>query len=228
MLELHDLSRRLATIALLATLTAGATACVPDDARGVVVGSARDAVSSVASGSTVADTSHRARPGYVVDSILPVEEELRRFRVGLTSAPVAFTSDASSRDALVRHLFAALSSADTSTLRALVLSRAEFAYLVYPSSPYTHAPYRQPPGVVWMQLQSENARGVHRLLERARGYRYLGHRCARPEHEGANTLWRQCRARIVRPSGDTVSMRLFGVIVERAGRFKFASYETDF
>jgi hypothetical protein len=111
----------------------------------------------------------------------------------------------------------------------MLLSRAEFAYLVYPSSPYTHEPYRQSPDVVWMQLHSATARGGRRLLDRARGYRYLSHSCdATPAREGENALWRRCRAKVLRAPGDTARMTLFGVIVERGGRFKFASYDTDY
>jgi len=143
--------------------------------------------------------------------------------------PKAFVGGASSREALVRRFFTALSSADTAALRTMLLSRAEFAYLVYPESPYTHEPYRQPPGLVWMQLRSASARGGHRLLERARRYRYLSHACDdTPTREGRNTLWRHCRAKVLRAPGDTTRMGLFGVIVEREGRFKFASYDTDY
>jgi hypothetical protein len=45
--------------------------------------------------------------------------------------------------------------------------------------------------------------------------------------EGENRLWRNCRVRRVRAAGDTASGRLFGVILERHGRFKFASYGND-
>jgi hypothetical protein len=80
-----------------------------------------------------------------------------------------------------------------------------------------------------MQLRSATARGGRRLLERARDYRYLSHRCdPEPAREGDNALWRHCRAKVVRVAGDTADVSLFGVIVERNGRFKFASYDTDY
>jgi hypothetical protein len=34
--------------------------------------------------------------------------------------------------------------------------------------------------------------------------------------------------KVVRALGDTAQMALFGVIVERAGHLKFASYDTDY
>jgi hypothetical protein len=200
------------------------TACAPDAPKGVE----ESHVPVAHATSAPDDMSHRARPGYVIDSVLPVGEELRRFRTGLGPAPAAVANGAPSRDALVRRFFASVADADTATLRRMTISRAEFAHLVYPSSPYTHAPYRQSPELVWMQLQANGSSGLARILERARGYTYLSHRCAAPVREGMNVLWRQCRARVVRAPGDTAEVRLFGVVVERDRRFKLASFETDF
>jgi ketosteroid isomerase-like protein len=213
---------RAGAAAIVVAIVALVIGCAPDKTPDV-------APPRTASASLASDTSPRARPGYVIDSVLPVDEELRRFRVGLERAPTSFDGGAPSRETLVRHFFSALARADSAELRDMLLSRPEFAYLVYPESPYTHPPYRQPPELVWMQLATTGSTGVRRLLARARDYQYVSHRCdATPEREGTNTLWRQCRARVVRSAGDTVNMRLFGVIVERDGRFKFASYETDF
>ncbi|HEY0997534.1 MAG TPA: hypothetical protein VGD77_16195 [Gemmatimonadaceae bacterium] len=174
----------------------------------------------------------RRRPGYVVDSVLPTDEALHRFRAGLPDAPASFRHAAPSRATLVRRFADAVTRADTAALRALAIDRGEFAYLVYPESPYTRPPYRQAPGIVWMMLQQGSASGLRRLLrDRAeRGaWRALSHGCdAEPVTEGSNRLWRNCRLQVVRAGGDTTWARLFGVIVEREGRFKFASFENDF
>lgn len=176
--------------------------------------------------------NYRERPGYVVDSVLPTAESLRRFRVGLPPAPASLRNAERSRDALVRRFAEAVTRGDTAALRAMALDRAEFAYLVYPESPYVRPPYAQAPGVVWMMLQQGSASGLRRLLRdrTERGeWRLLAHRCdAGPTIEGANRLWRNCRVQLARVSGDTAWARLFGVIVERDGRFKFASYANDF
>jgi len=165
----------------------------------------------------------------VVDSILPVEEELRRFREGLVQ-PTTFEGSAPSREALVRRFVDRLAARDTAALRAMVLTRAEFAWLVYPGSSYTRPPYRTPPGLVWMQLEESGTKGLGRLLrERFAVKDHVGHSCnATPTVEGEAKLWRGCTARVTTASGDTVSGRLFGVIVEHGGRFKFASYDNDF
>lgn len=167
------------------------------------------------------------RAGYVVDSVLPPAEELRRFRADLPGAPASLEGGFGSRDALGRAFARALARSDSAALRRMVISRAEFAYLVYPESPYTRPPYRQPPWLVWRDLEQNGEKGLRRLLDRRGGapLAYAGVRCAvAPEPSGASRLWRRCMLRSVRAPGDTVAERLFGVVVEHGGRFKFASY----
>jgi hypothetical protein len=176
------------------------------------------------------DSINRAQPGYVIDSILPIEEELRRFRADLPDAPTALDGGGTSRDGLVRMFIAGLEARDTTALTAMLMDRAEFAYLVYPESPWTAPPYRQSPGLVWMMASRENGTGLGRLLQRlgGRSLSFQSYRCdPEPEHLGANRIWRQCLLRIVRSPGDTTSMRLFAGIIERGGQFKIYSYGND-
>lgn len=167
--------------------------------------------------------------GRIIDSILPVEEELRRFQEGL-ERPAHLVGGATSREALVRGFVDRLSQRDTAALRSMLLTRAEFAYLVYPTSMYTRPPYRSAPGLVWLQLAQGSAKGLTRLLRedvQVRGY--AGHRCPEPPVlDGASTLWRQCGVRVTLGEGEAIEARLFGVIVEHDGRFKFASFANDF
>ena len=185
------------------------------------------AADAPAAGRTAADPPASPRAGLVVDSVLSPEEELRRFRADLPDAPIRFAGGLRSRDALGREFARALERSDSSALRRMAITRAEFAYLVYPESPYTRLPYRQPAWLVWRQLQESGDKGLRRLLARRGGQqlRYAGVHCATaPERAGATRLWRHCVLRGVRAPGDTVAERLFGVIVEHGGRFKFASY----
>src|SRR5688500_1316517 len=73
-------------------------------------------------------------PAVVSDSALSREESLRRFRDGLgrveSLAPVA-----RSREELVQRFARAVETRDSATLGALVLSRAEFGWLFYPTTP---------------------------------------------------------------------------------------------
>ena len=168
--------------------------------------------------------------GYVVDSAISTDEALRRFRVGL--APVAhLAGGAPSREALVRAFVRALERGDTAALRRMEISRGEFAYLFYPSSIYTHPPFEQSPEIVWMLQRAQGGSGYARLVARyaGRSLAYRGLSCPNePAAQGANRLWGDCVIRYTRTQGDTATGRLFGVILERDGRFKFVNYANDF
>ena len=165
-------------------------------------------------------------PGTFVDSILPPEEEERRFREGLAD-PGVLAGGAESREALVRAFVRAVEWADTAAARRMILSRAEFAWLYYPSTEFTRAPKRMSPALLWFLTMQESEKGIGRLFARRGGQAlgYVSSRCApEPRVEGANRLWDRCTVTL--RNGD--SARLFGTIVERGGRFKFVSYQNDY
>ncbi len=178
------------------------------------------------------DSINRTLPGYVVDSILPVEEGLRRFRVAIGGDSVrALENGAPSRDLLVQHFIGALAASDTASLAKSLLSAREFAWLVYPESPYTHAPYTQSPALVWNQIQNPGASGLTRLVRRLAGkqLRYDRYECQdKPDHQGRNSIWTGCTVRVAEPGEQVRNRRLFGSIIERDGRFKFVSYSNEF
>lgn len=160
-----------------------------------------------------------------VDSALTRDEELRRFRAGL-SAPAGLTGGASSRNELVRQYVRALERGDTAALRALAIDRGEFAYLYYPTTPQARPPYDLSPSLMWFLLQENSQRGmVHAIEERGgRSLGYLGYSCdGGASHEGENTVAGPCLIRRRQPRGDVVQERLFGLIVERDHRFKLLS-----
>ncbi|CAN5888993.1 hypothetical protein BH23GEM7_BH23GEM7_05410 [soil metagenome] len=173
--------------------------------------------------------AHAAEPigGGVVDSIFPIEEELRRFRADLPSEATALAEVALSREALVERFVAALARADLAELQSLALDRSEFAYLYYPFTRYTHPPYELSPGLLWFQMQNRSSRGLTRALNRLGGepLRYLRHECnSVPVKEERNTLWPNCEVELRLPNGESHRGRLFGTVIEREGRFKFVSY----
>ena len=178
------------------------------------------------------DSITRAQPGYVIDSTLPVEEELRRFRKAVGATPVtAFSNGSRSREELVKRVVRAVANRDSADLRALTLTAREFADLVYPSSPYTHPPYRTSPGLVWMQISQPNATGLKRLLARRGGtaYEYVDHSCKpTPERQGPNTIWVDCQIRVIGPTRETLAQRWFGSIIERGGVYKVVSFSNQF
>jgi hypothetical protein len=160
-----------------------------------------------------------------VDSAIPIEEALRRFREGLRQ-PKSLQGGFTSRERLVRSFVRALEARDTAALGRMALGMAEFALFYYPSSPMSRRPYELAPGLLWFQLQGESNRGASLLLaERAgRPLGYLGHTCGQPRTEGENRLHPYCGLRRVSETGDMVTERLFGLIIERDGKYKFVSY----
>lgn len=177
------------------------------------------------------DSVNRAQPGYIVDSILPIEEQLRRFRVGLTEVPSQFVGGEASREELVAQFMRRLEARDTASLVRMTVSKTEFAYLVYPESPNSREPYRQSPDLVWLQHSAASGTGLTRLLERLPGSGIAFHSLTcdpQPVREGSNRIWRNCAVRFAPRSGEATSLRLFAGIIERAGRFKILSYANAF
>jgi hypothetical protein len=190
----------------------------------------RDSVRADSIARAQQDSIVRSHPGYVVDSALPIEEALRRFRADINDTPTVLSGGARSRDALVAAFARAVERGDSVALRRMAMTRAEFAFLVYPSSQYTRPPYQQQPQIVWILLSAAGDKGMKRLVERRAGepFGLLAHDCpAPPASEGENRLWRGCVVRRMRPPADTATERLFGPILERGGRFKFYSYGNE-
>ena len=97
--------------------------------------------------------------GRVVDSIIPREEAVRRFRAGLSPVD-SLAGGARTRDALVKAFVRALGESDTAALAGLTVSRAEFAYLYYPTAAEGKPPYDLEPGLMWFMLSQRSNTGV--------------------------------------------------------------------
>jgi hypothetical protein len=177
------------------------------------------------------DSINRAQPGYVVDSILPIDEQLRRFRASVPDTIGGLAGGATSRDQLVRSFVRSLEAADTVALIRLTISKAEFAWLVYPDSPLSAPPYQQAPDLVWMRHAAASGTGLKRLLARLAGtpLGFRGWRCGeRPVAEGENRLWRDCVVTLSKSPRETETLQLFSSILGRDGRFKILSYDNAF
>jgi hypothetical protein len=178
------------------------------------------------------DSINRTLPGYVVDSIFPINEEVRRFKAKIGGAPLTgFQRASESREALVRRIVRDVAKGDTTDLAAAAITPREFIDLVYPSSPYTHAPYKESPAIVWMQIANPSNSGFLRLTRRLGGqaFEYESHRCAeKAERQGRNTLWLGCTIRVLNPQHETNTQTWFGTIIERDGRFKVMSFRNQF
>jgi hypothetical protein len=131
-----------------------------------------------------------------------------------------------SREELVQRFIAALEASDTAALRRMVLQKDEFAWLYYPITVFSRFPYELPPALLWFQMRGQTEKGASLLLSERAGtpLGYLGHDCASQREEGENTIYGHCVLRRVTARGDRVRDRLFGLIVERDGIYKFVSY----
>ena len=207
--------RSLAVLAtVFAAVTVGASGC-------------RDAAPRTAADSQAAHIRDVVAAGGVVDSILPIEEHLRRFRATISEQPDTLRNASPSRDALVERWARAVASADTATLNSLLLDRAEFAWLYYPTSRISQPPYEAPPELIWGQLMASSNKGAIDVLRQFGGQplRVTALRCDEPvQQEGSNRLFDKCVVTVKSGSSAPTQGRLFGTIIERDGRFKFIGY----
>ncbi len=149
------------------------------------------------------------------------EEDLRLFRAGLPPVD-SLAGGAPSRDALVRRFIAALEKSDTAALRDMLLTRAEFAYLYYPTTPQGLPPYDLNASLLWFMQSRRGEVGAARLLTHVAGrpLGYLGYECdPLASREGENAVWGPCTLRF-----RDGKQRLFGLIIGRGGKYKFVSY----
>ena len=171
-----------------------------------------------------------AAPAAVVDTVHPPEVSLQRFRGGLVEPANPLGDGEASLEGLAAAWAAAVAIHDTATLRRLVIDRAEFAWLYYPASAFSHRPLYQPPELLWFRLQASSEKGIVRVLRRLGGSHlsFRGVECPSPPRtEGPNRIWEYCEVRR-EERGVTRSDLLFGGILERGGRFKFISYANQF
>jgi hypothetical protein len=175
--------------------------------------------------------AREAKPatGSTVDSLVPRDEALRRFQEGMPRLE-ELQGGESSRAAVIEAYVHALETPDTVTIARLAITRAEFAWLYYPTTPQGLPPYDVEPGLLWFLLSSRSDKGARRALTVYGGQRHrvISEDCGETgAREGENTIWGPCTVRWVGESGDTVATRLVGQILEREGRFKVLSYSND-
>jgi hypothetical protein len=167
-----------------------------------------------------------AKPAAAGDSILPMAIMIARFQADRPAVTSLDDAAARSRDALVARVVEAVADGNAAALQALTMNAAEFGHLYFPTSIYSREPYAQPPEVAWLLMSQNSRKGLVRLL-REYGEQSLvlaGHDCGgEPRVEGSNRIHEHCTVRIRGADGRVEELRLFGSIIERAGRFKLMS-----
>ena len=165
-----------------------------------------------------------------VDSIRPAAEALAYFRDGVPIAD-SLAGGADSRDGLVARFADAVARQDTAAVRAMVLDRAEYAWIYFPSLQRMNPATNLQPEVMWMLHAQESEKGITRVLRRLGGgqARFGGYGCeASPQVEGPNRYWHACTVETIAHDGEKATLKLFGSLVERGGRWKIVSYANDF
>jgi hypothetical protein len=164
--------------------------------------------------------------GAVVDSILPRDEAIRRFRAGVDS--VSRLDGPRSRDELLQRFRRGVRGRNRRALESLTVTRAEYAFLVYPDLPISRPPYTQPPDIAWLLLATSTASNINKLTTSAASrFELLTYACAAsPTTHGRVRLHSGCTVR-AREQGVERPIRLFGSIIERDGRWKFLSLDGD-
>ena len=110
--------------------------------------------------------SLRKTAGYVVDSIFPPDEAMRRFRATVPgAAPLRLAGGAPSTEQLLRTFWAKLTAGDSVGVDALSIDKAEFAYLYLPDSPELRSGMQ--PQIAWLLLDEASVRGLGRARLRA-------------------------------------------------------------
>jgi hypothetical protein len=185
--------------------------------------------SSKADRTTGADSNPDPRnaPGYIVDSIFPMDQMLRRFRVGLGPAPERLEHGLSGKLELARSIMSAAAVSDTVTLRRLQLTKAEFAWLYFPFSDFARDPYELPPEVSWMQIAAQSDAGLTKLMRLITNTQATVDSivCSpTPKAQEQNRLWEDCITWWKDQEGRESHYRVFGTIIERGGTMKLVSY----
>lgn len=166
----------------------------------------------------------------VVDSALPIDTLLHRFRATLPDTPSTLAGGASSPEALTRALLRALQSQDSATVRRLVISPSEFAWLYYPHTRFTRPPYELGPELLWLQLGMASEKGAVRLVRRYGGVPLRFEALTCPDSaaiEGPNRILTGCRVRFAAADSAARELQLFGSLLQRDGHYKFVSYANE-
>lgn len=165
-----------------------------------------------------------------IDSALPRGVALQRFQEAVPQVDTLATPFRS-RDSLVAAFVAGVERNDTASLRRMALTASEFGWLYYPTTPQGLPPYSLNADLMWFLTYERSGIGLARMLTLRGGQslNYVGYECEeRASKEGINTVWGPCQIRRRGPDGKVFTERLFGLIIEREGRYKFVSFANQF
>jgi hypothetical protein len=182
-------------------------------------------------GSVIASAeSLRKIPGYVVDSIFPPAEALRRFRVSSGSVrPTTLTEGDTSIRALFTGYVAALAARDSAAVLRFALTRAEYAWLYYDGSPEQQSGLV--PQAAWPIAESRSNVGLGRAADRVSSLgnaRVLTATCGPTKVVlPAAELDGPCTVVLESSGGKRTTLQISRMVIQRDGRVKLVSFAND-
>jgi len=165
--------------------------------------------------------SLRKLPGYVVDSIFPPAEALRRFQATVAGpAASRLTRGAPDPETLLRRYWSVLVRHDTAGIQSLVVSHTEFAHVYFPES----APFASgmQPSAAWTLYEAQTGRGLSRAYRAAIGRDTTVHATVcreRSRAEGRSQTFGPC-AVVLRKAAGFDTLWIGGTLVRRDGVVK--------
>lgn len=174
--------------------------------------------------------SLRKIPGYVVDSIFPPAEALRRFRdASGTTRPSQLTEGDSTLLALFTGYVDALRARDSIAVLRYALTQPEYAWLYFDGSPEQQAGLV--PQAAWALTESRSNVGLGRAAGRVSALadaRVVTATCGPttirlPEAE----LIGPCNVVLVASDGKRTTVPLARTVIRRDGRVKLVSFAND-
>lgn len=172
--------------------------------------------------------SLRRIPGYIVDSIFPPAEAIRRFQATVEGpAPTRLTGGAPDTETLLRRYWSALVRHDTAGVKSLVLSHREFAYLYFPESVIFASGMQ--PSAAWILYESTTGRGLSRAW-RAAGVAdttVVSTPCRdRTRDEGKSHTYGPC-AVVLRKGASFDTLWIAGTVIRRDGVHKLLGLDNS-
>lgn len=155
--------------------------------------------------------------------------ELSEFRSGMAET-AELSGGVPSLDSLGRAVAMAMMASDTARLTALTLSKAEFAWIYYPTNAQARPPYDVAPVTLWMMVDLGSRKGLGRATERVSGkaLTYQGLTCdAQPSVEGENRVYGPCSMRLTDARGTVSEGRILSKVIERHGQWKVVSFANN-
>jgi len=135
-----------------------------------------------------------------------------------------------SPEALTRAVLIAMERKDTNALNALALSEQEFRAHVWPELPASRPERNLPFSYVWGDLHQKSEARLAQTLALHGGAKYS---LTAVRFRGETTVYpsyrvhRESEIAVRDPQNREQNVRLFGSVIEKAGRFKVFSYVTE-